>query len=83
MVFIFLAQGHKKGYESLYTRLKKIEITQLEKVRFIKVSELKLTQVELLSFFHFMSVAANASQLFCMTHLSNIERFSYHSKLSF
>ena len=42
----------------------KIKITQLEKVRFIEVNELKLTQVESFSFFHFMFVAANASELF-------------------
>ena len=46
----------------------RLKITELEKVRFIKVNELKLTQVE---------VAANASELFCMSHLANIERFSY------
>ena len=37
------------------------------------MNELKLTQVEL--FFHFMCVEANASKLFCMAHLVNIERF--------
>ena len=40
--------------------------TQLEKVHFIKVNELKLTQVELCQIFNFMCVAANASELFCM-----------------
>ena len=30
-----------------------------------------------------MCVAANASKLFCMTHLANIERFLYHSNLLF
>ena len=60
-----------------------MKVTQLEKVRFIKVNELKLTQVELSSFFHFMCVAANASELFCMAHLANIERFLYRSRLSF
>ena len=57
------------------TRLK---ITQLEKERFIKMNKLKLTQVDF--FFHFMCVAANASELFCMTHLAH---FSYYSNLSF
>ena len=52
-------------------------------VRFIKVNELKLTQVELFSFFPFMSAAANASELFCITHLANIERFLYHSNILF
>ena len=52
-------------------------------MHFIKVNELKLTtQVELLSFFHFMRVAANAYELLCMAHLSNSERFLYHFKLS-
>ena len=60
---------------SKYTRLKNFKITQFEKVCFIKVNELKLTQVELFSFFHFMCAAANASELFCMAHLANIEPF--------
>ena len=34
-----------------------------------------ITQVELFSFFHFMCVAANASELSCVAHLANIERF--------
>ena len=37
-------------------------MTQLKKVRFIKVNELKLAQVELFSFFIFKSVAANVSE---------------------
>ena len=62
---------------SLHTRLKKkIEKkTQLEKVCFIKVNELKLTQLELISFFHFMCAPANASELFSMAHLANDELF--------
>ena len=36
---------------------------------------LKLTQVELFSFFHFKCVAVNASKLFCMVHLAKIECF--------
>ena len=57
--------------------------TQLEKVRFIKVTELKLSQVELFSFYHCICVAAKASELFCRAHLANIEYFLYLSKLSF
>ena len=53
------------------------------KVRFIKMNELKLTEVELFLFFHFMCIAANASELFCMAHLANIEGFLCHSNLSF
>ena len=41
-----------------------MKITQLEKGRFIKVNELKLTQVELFSVFHFKCVATNVSELF-------------------
>ena len=51
-------------------------------MRFIKVNELKLTQVELFQFFLFMFVVANASKLFRMAHLANIERFLYHSNFS-
>ena len=69
--------------DALSTCLKKrLNIALLEKVRFIKVNELKLTQVELFSFFHFMCVVANASELFCMAHSASIERFLYHSNLS-
>ena len=49
----------------------------------MKVNELKLTYVELFPFFHFMCVAANASELFCLSHIANIEFFLYHSNLSF
>ena len=52
-------------------------------MRFIKVSELKLTQVVVFSLFHFMCAPANASELFSMAHLANNERFLYHSNLSF
>ena len=45
--------------------------------------EMKVTQDELLSFFHYMRVAANASESFCMAYLANNERFLYHSSLSF
>ena len=53
----------------------------LGKVRFIKVNELKLTQVELFLFFPILCAAANASELFWMAHLANIERFLYYSNL--
>ena len=39
----------------------RLKITKLEKTRFIKVNELKLTEVELFSFFHVICVAANTS----------------------
>ena len=62
---------------------KRLKINQLQKVRFIKVNELKLIQVELFPFFHFMCGFANASGLFCMAHLVNIERFLNQSNISF
>ena len=37
------------------------------------MNELKLTQVELFTFFHFMRAADNLSGLFCMAHLANNE----------
>ena len=46
-----------------------------EEVHFIKVNELKLTEVEFSSFFHFKWVADNIFELFCMAHLANNERF--------
>ena len=67
-------------YAHLKTRLK---ITQLRKVRLIKVNDLKLTQNELFNFFPFMCAIANASELFCMAHLANTEHLLYHSNLSF
>ena len=52
-----------------------LKITQVEKVHYIKVNEFKLTHVELFSFFHFMCVAAIASELFCMVLLASTESF--------
>ena len=69
--------------KKLHSYNERLKISQLEKMRYIKVNELKLTQVELFSCFHFKSVAANVSELFCMAHLANSERFLYHSDLSF
>ena len=56
-------------------------MTQLAKVHFITVNELKLTQGEVLSFSYFMYVAGVASALFYMAHLANNDRFLYHSNL--
>ena len=50
-------------------------------MRFIKVVELKLTQIELFSFFYLMYDADNASKLYSMARLANNERFLYHSNL--
>ena len=44
----------------------KIEINSTREGEFFKVIELKITQVELFSLFHFMNVAANVSELFCV-----------------
>ena len=62
---------------------KTLKITQHENVCFKKMNELKFIQVELFSYFHFMCVAANASELLCMAHLANIEHFLFYSNLSF
>ena len=43
----------------------------------------KINSIWVILIFHFMCVAANASELFCMAYLANIERFLYHSSLSF
>ena len=67
----------------VYAYKTRLNITQLEKARFIKVNKLKSTQIELFYFFYFMCVAANASELFCVAYLANIERFLYDSILSF
>ena len=47
------------------------------------MNALKVTQIELLYFFHFMCIASKAPKLFCMAHLANIKRFLYHSNRSF
>ena len=66
----------------LYSCLKKkIENNSTWEGRFIKVNELKWIKVELISFFHFMRAAANASELFYMPHLANNKRFLYLSNL--
>ena len=44
-------------------------------VRFVKVDELKLTKIELFSFFHFKKVTANAPELFCVVLKTSNERF--------
>ena len=67
----------------VYTQKTILKLTQLQKVRFIKVNELKLTEVELFSFFHFKCVAANVYELFCMTDLAISELFVCNSNLSF
>ena len=64
----------------LKTRLK---INQLKKVRFIKVDELKVIQIELFEFLHVMRVAFNPSDFFCMDHFSSSESYLHHSILSF
>ena len=51
-------------------------------MRFINVYELKLTQIELFNFFHFIGVATNAFDLFYVAYLANIKRFLCLSNLS-
>ena len=59
-------------------------MTQLGKVYFIKVNELKLTQIELFSsLFHFKFLVNDAYELFSMAHLANNKHFLYHSNFSF
>ena len=62
---------------------KKLKIAQLEKLHFIKVDKLKLTQGEIFTFLYFKSVPDNVSGLFRTAHLSNKEHFLYQSNLSF
>ena len=82
--FLFLFYFNLIASIKQVTRLKKkLKITQLEKVCLIKVNELKLTQDELFSFFHFMCAVANASKLFCMAHIANNQCFLYPFNLSF
>ena len=52
-----------------------MEITQSEKVRFNKVNGLKLTQVELFSFFNLMCAADHASESFCMAYKQKMNAF--------
>ena len=48
-------------------------------MRFIKVNELKLTQIEIFSYFHFMYVSANACELFYVAPLENNECLLYYN----
>ena len=52
-------------------------------MRFIKVNELSLTQVELFLFLRYKFAEANASELFCIAHLANDEHFYFYTILSF
>ena len=66
----------------LVTSLKnKIENNSTWEGAFYQIEWVKFTEVELLSFFHFLCVAANASELFCMVHLVNIN-ILHHSNIS-
>ena len=47
------------------------------------MNELKFTQVELFPLFHFKSVAATVSELFCVALHANNERFLHHPNFSF
>ena len=39
-----------------------------------------IAQDEILKFFHFMYIVANASEIFCMANLANIELILHYSK---
>ena len=60
-------------------------MTQHEKVWFITVSELKLSQIKLFSLFHFKSVPANVSECFVWPCKQIMNAFSiiltFHFKL--
>ena len=47
-------------------KIKRLKITQLVKMCFVELNELKFTQNELFSLFHFKSVTTNISELFCV-----------------
>ena len=67
-----------------FTRLKnKIESNSNWEGAFYQSEWVKIKSIELFSFFHFMCVAANWPELFCVSHLADIECFLSHSKLSF
>ena len=88
ILLILMPNSHRMNEGDSYFvwfTLKKIRLkeTQIEKMHFMKVNLLKLSQVELFLVFHFACAAANASELFCMAHLANKERFLYHSIISF
>ena len=68
----------------LLTRLKnKIDNNSTWEGAFYQSEWVKTNSCWVSLVFHFMCVAANASQLFCMTRLENSERFLWHSNLSF
>ena len=89
MQTVFISFLFKSGktiitFSYTYTHKKqRLKLTQIEKVRFIKVNEVKSTQFELFSFLPFMYAVANASELFCIANFVNIEPFLYHSNVLF
>ena len=82
--------GWIKNYDILHsntpitTRLKnKIENNSTWEGTFYQSKWVKINLSWVILVFHFMCVAANESELFCMAHLTNFERFLYSSNLSF
>ena len=63
-----MLRNDRKGIFNCVTQFITLSKTG-EKHLFIR---LKITQIELLSFFYFMCLAANAPELFCMAHLADI-----------
>ena len=49
-----------------FYNIKRMKITQFEKIYFFLVKELKITQVQLFSLNYFKNVAAYVSELICM-----------------
>ena len=52
----FYCITHYVIFSSIHAKKTRLKITQLDKVRFIKLNEIKLTQVELFSFFFILNV---------------------------
>ena len=70
--------------KDLRTRLKnKIENNPTWEGAIYQIEWDKINSSWAILVFHFMCVVANASELFCMAHFANTERFLYHSNLSF
>ena len=69
---------------NIFTLLKnKIENNSTREGAFYQNALIKINSIWVISFFHLMCVVANASKLFYTANLANIERFLYHSNLSF
>ena len=61
----------------------KIENNSTWEPAFYQRERVKINSSWVILDFHFIWIAANASELFFMAHLANIESFLHHSNLSF